>query len=553
MNNFKHKSLETLADQQVRYAPPECRQIQLVEAQKLLGEVKLGTAYPYAYICFRLTGFHSKENADLLIEGIELQNDLNLVVRRLEKSIPALPIEDATEPMLTLEEISRKFNVSTKTISRWRVRGLVGNRVIMNGRRQLAFPQSIVESFLNRHRDRVAKSGRFSHLTAEEKAKIIRNAARYARAGASLTETSRRIARRLQRSVEAIRYTIRNFDQENPPLAIFLKPVGVEMNEDITTERKGLPMNATLAKKYGREQNPAFAAKNELRAESLLKAPVDYIYNADFDDTSKESEILSRMPGEDKFQVDRLEMKAPRDVPPELASLYEWPLLTREQEAHQFRLMNFLKHKLHKHRQTIDANQPRVREMRHAEDLRLKIQEVKSRLINCNMRLVASIAKKHSLSGESLFELISDGNISLIRAVEKFDYGRGFKFSTYGSWALIKNFARSIPEEKKHRDHYMTGAEEIFDARADVRTDEQEMIAQAELARHKVNVLLEGLDPRTREVIRMRNGLDGSSEMTLEQIGKHFGITKERVRQINVRGMKQLRERALTHSVELPA
>ena len=75
---------------------------------------------------------------------------------------------------------------------------------------------------------------------------------------------------------------------------------------------------------------------------------------------------------------------------------------------------------------------------------------------------------------------------------------------------------------------------------------------KAQQARDRVKMLLEGLDPRTREVIRMRNGLDGAQEMTLEQIGQHFGITKERVRQINVRGMKQLRELALAERVELP-
>jgi RNA polymerase sigma factor (sigma-70 family) len=75
-----------------------------------------------------------------------------------------------------------------------------------------------------------------------------------------------------------------------------------------------------------------------------------------------------------------------------------------------------------------------------------------------------------------------------------------------------------------------------------VRTDEQEVLAVADAAKAKVCKLLDHLDPRTREVIRMRTGLDGSREMTLEQIGQHFGITKERVRQINVRGMKQLRE-----------
>ena len=91
---------------------------------------------------------------------------------------------------------------------------------------------------------------------------------------------------------------------------------------------------------------------------------------------------------------------------------------------------------------------------------------------------------------------------------------------------------------------------ELFEAKADMRTDEQEVLATADAAKGRVNRLLQYLDPRTRDVIRMRNGLDGHEEMTLEQIGQHFGITKERVRQINVREMKQLRERAAQETPE---
>jgi RNA polymerase sigma factor (sigma-70 family) len=98
----------------------------------------------------------------------------------------------------------------------------------------------------------------------------------------------------------------------------------------------------------------------------------------------------------------------------------------------------------------------------------------------------------------------------------------------------------------------MTGYDELFEAKADVRTDEQEVLAQADAAKARVARLLEHLDARTREVIRMRTGLDGSEEMTLEQIGQHFGITKERVRQINVRGMKQLREWAAKENADMP-
>jgi RNA polymerase sigma factor (sigma-70 family) len=129
-----------------------------------------------------------------------------------------------------------------------------------------------------------------------------------------------------------------------------------------------------------------------------------------------------------------------------------------------------------------------------------------------------------------------------MRAVEKYDYSRGFKFSTYASWAIMKNFARSIPDEKNRRERFVTGNEELFDVAEDRRSQEGEVLAAAAQASAKVNRLLEYLEPREREIIRLRAGLENGSEgMTLEKIGEKLGITKERVRQLNVRAMKKLR------------
>ena len=72
------------------------------------------------------------------------------------------------------------------------------------------------------------------------------------------------------------------------------------------------------------------------------------------------------------------------------------------------------------------------------------------------------------------FELVSDGNMSLIHAVEKFDFSRGFKFSTYASWAIIKNYARAVAEDRRRRDRFVTGHDELFEAAADHRSDEYE-------------------------------------------------------------------------------
>jgi len=196
-------------------------------------------------------------------------------------------------------------------------------------------------------------------------------------------------------------------------------------------------------------------------------------------------------------------------------------------------------------------NKARSQDIDRIEELQAKIGFVRDRLIRCNMRLVVNYAKKHAGPADNLWELISDGNMSLIRAVEKFDYGRGNKFSTYASWAIMKNFARSIPDEKTRRERFMTGHEDIFDARADIRSDEQEQLTQAEQANRKVNRLLDILEPREREILRMRAGLDNEENLTLEEIGKRMGITKERVRQLNVRIMKKLREYVQQHKMDM--
>jgi RNA polymerase sigma factor (sigma-70 family) len=263
-----------------------------------------------------------------------------------------------------------------------------------------------------------------------------------------------------------------------------------------------------------------------------------------------EAEILAPMPGEKKFQSDIREKRAPKDAPPEMAHLYEYPLLTREQERHLFRQMNYLKHRLRKLRMDIDPSRARTPELDRVEELQAKIAALRERLVRCNMRLVVQYAKKHAGLNDNLWELISDGNMSLLRAVEKFDYGLGNKFSTYASWAIMKNFARSIPDDKTYRERFVTGHDDVFEAKTDHRSDEAEQLAQAETAARKVNRLLELLDPREKEILRMRAGLDNEEGMTLEQIGARMGITKERVRQLNQRIMKKLREYVTENKIE---
>jgi RNA polymerase sigma factor (sigma-70 family) len=557
VTSFKHPVLKQLTDQQVRFAPPARRLEQLARAERLLAELEPNKQYPYQYVCFRVTEFRPDSYPDLLIEGRDLEHDLCLMIELMARTTPAVPVESVPEPVLTLEQISKRLNVSTKTISRWKHRGLVGRRVLCNGRKQVGFVQSVVDRFLKSNQAHVEKSSRFSQLSEDEKEDILRRARRLSRvSGGTLTEVSRRIARRLGRSPETVRYTIKNFDREHPEQALFPSvtgPLDRETKQVIySSYRRGIPVD-TLAKRFQRTRTSMYRVINEERARQLLDQPLEYIYHESFDDPAREAEILAPMPGAEDYEAKRRDMRAPKDAPPELASLYEQPLLNKEQEQHQFRKFNFLKYKASRLRDQLDPAHARIQDLKQIEELQDQAQDIKEHLISCNMRLVVNIAKRHSGQTENLFELISDGNMSLIRAVEKFDYSRGNKFSTYASWAIMKNFARSIPEEKHRRERYVTGHEELFESAADNRSDEHELHSHAEQAARQVNRLLQYLDPRDRQIIRMRAGLDDRGKgMTLEEIGLELGITKERVRQLNVRIMKKLRDIAAEHHMDLP-
>ena len=167
----------------------------------------------------------------------------------------------------------------------------------------------------------------------------------------------------------------------------------------------------------------------------------------------------------------------------------------------------------------------------------------KNRIIQANLRLVVNIAKRHVGPQTNFFELISDGNMSLIRAVDKFDYTRGFKFSTYASWAIMKNFARSVPKAGARRERFQTGREELLETSRNLRFEGEEPYQEPDISvRQSIERVLDQLAPREREIVMRRFGLgDTPGPQTLEEVGRHFGVTKERIRQIEGRALGKLR------------
>src|SRR5262249_13491847 len=234
-------------------------------------------------------------------------------------------------------------------------------------------------------------------------------------------------------------------------------------------------------------------------AKRIWELPLDYIPNPYFGREGAERAILGPMPESDQPAAKKARL--PSGLPPYLASLYEVPLLNREQEGYLFRKFNYLKFKASRLRESIDPAHARASDMDEIERLYDQAVSVKNQIVRANLRLVVSIAKRHVGPTDNFFELVIDGNMSLIRAAEKFDYARGNKFSTYASWAIMKNFARTIPDEHRRRDRFRTSQSEMFGATADGRTDQYGQESAQNTREHQIGRILERLDEREQKII----------------------------------------------------
>lgn len=551
-------------------APLRHRLRQLAGISRAISLIDPGREYPFAFVCFQITGYRPRRTEDVLLDGKNVIEDLVTLANVLTALNP-IPAGAAVGRLYSADELAKRFKVSVRTITRWCHRGLVGC-LYDDGelKPRLAFASRDVQCFVSRNLDFVRRGAAFRPLCREEKARMIAQAREWvATERCSMHVIMQRLAEQTGRVPETIRQTLRRFDRENPSQALFDRTEQAQEIDERQVIYQAFVDGRTVRQLSKRFRKPAPLIRRILtgvRARELSAEPIAYIHHPSFEAPNAEIDIMGppspdsqgAAAGEEDIRVSGV----PTDLPPYLEALYRTPLLDRAEERCLFRRMNYLRYKAELLRQDIAADPDAADpvDVSALEALLEQVTEVKNRITAANLRLVVSIARRHATGRPtvSLFELVSDGNLPLMRAVDKFDFGRGFRFSTYASLAIMRYYARAVPEAMSHEGRFRTGHDEILATVGDYRLAQAETDAKAESVRQHIRTTLAdhlaALPPRDRTIVQQRFGLDGAdSAKTLDQVGREMGISRERVRQIESRALGRLRATLGDHGAELLA
>jgi len=275
----------------------------------------------------------------------------------------------------------------------------------------------------------------------------------------------------------------------------------------------------------------------------VIDSPVFYIEHNDFS-SADEDALLYCATGDSIYSDRSASEELAIDGGGDYELLNDLPLLSPTGETFLFRKMNYLKFRAEQLRQELASGEPTASEQEF-ENLLADAEAVRNHIAECNLRLVISISRKFSTSSSDFDDLMSEGNEILLKAINKFDFSRGFRFSTYATHSVQRHFYRYTQRRQKRNSTEVRSTVELLSEVAESEADAviEEWVQEEQRMTELIARMAERLDERERAVVTGRFGLGhGGSVKTLRELAGDLNLSKERVRQLQMAAVDKLRD-----------
>jgi len=276
----------------------------------------------------------------------------------------------------------------------------------------------------------------------------------------------------------------------------------------------------------------------------LIKNEVGFIFNKEFDSLSYE-ELELELDSCELFKFQEAEQIRLTEVPPYFTDLFSKPLLTAMGERALFRKFNYLKYWSNVFRSELDPESPSSELIAEIQGCLSQAGKVRNQIAESNLRLVVSIARKFSSNQKQFEELVSEGNLILIKAIDSFDYARGYRFSTYLTHAVQRHYYRYL-QRTQRRATLVRTVDSVFIEETQNEASGNHL-EQTEL---QATALLEKmhycLNEREQYIVREKFGFCNDQKgRTNQSLSDELGVCRERVRQILEVALKKLHSLAI--------